>query len=146
MTQDKDLQEQIKKKLKNGWIKSSMMIEVLAVNPNAAKEALEKHVEKICKEDKVFVYKKDFQQIIETKSPFPQIPKAYSGLVEIELMTQNFDKLVYVVMNYGPTNVEILEPSKLNISMGEAQGIITSIATMLHKFAAAGLGGVMINA
>jgi len=146
LTEDKELKEQVDKKLKNGWIRTNMMIEVLAVNKDTAKDALEKHVEKMHREDKVFLYKKDFREITETKSPFPKLPKAYSAIVEVELLAQNFDTLVYIVMNYGPSSIEILEPSKLTMDMGEAQGILASISGMLHRFAARGLGGVVINA
>ncbi|MFH1445093.1 MAG: hypothetical protein ABIF08_01280 [Nanoarchaeota archaeon] len=142
MAEDK---EQIEKKMKEGWIKTSMMIELLAADPDKTKEFLEKHVEKIEKEDKIILYRKDFKEVIETTSPFPNVPKAYSGIVEIELVAETLDKIVYIVMNYGPTNVEILEPTRIAIDMGEAQGIVNSVSTMMHKFAAAGVGGIITS-
>ena len=36
-----------KKRLGDGWIKSTMIIEVLAITKEAAESALEKHVEKM---------------------------------------------------------------------------------------------------
>ncbi len=140
------LEEKVKKKLKDGWIKSWMMIEVLAVTEEAAKSALEKHVERMEREDKTIVYKKDFKEIQKVESPQPNIKAAYSHVVELEVLTENYDKLVYLVMSYAPSSVEILEPEYIKMDAGEAQGILNSVAEMLHKFAAAGLGGVMINA
>ena len=138
-----DIEKEIKNKLKNGWIKSNIMFELLAVNPENTKEALENHVNKMEKEGGILVCKKDLKEILETTSPFPEIPKAYSGVIEAEILTENLDKLMFIAMNYGPSSIELLEPSKLTIDIGEAQGILTSVYTMMHKFAAAGIGGIV---
>ena len=142
---DKKLQERVEKRLKDGWIKSWMMIEVLAITKEATKSSLEKHVKSMEKEDKTIVYKKDFKEIKKVEKPIKNIEVAYSYIVELELIAENLDKLVYLVMNYAPTAIEILEPNKLTIDAGEAQGILTSIADIIHKFASMGIGGVVIK-
>lgn len=142
---DDKLTEKVNKKLKEGWIKSTMMIEVLAVTEEAAKESLEKHISRMEKEEKAIIYKKNFKKIDKVKNPIPRIKEAYSNVVELELLTQNYDKLVYMVMTYVPSSVEILEPGHIKMDMGEAQGVLNSIAELIHKFAAAGIGGVIIG-
>lgn len=142
---DEKVAERIAKRMKDGWIKSTMMIEVLAVTEKAARESLKKHVEKMEREDNVMVYRKDFKKLDKVDNPFPNIPKAYSNVVELEMLTQNYDKLVYMIMSYAPSSVEILEPKNIKLDMGEAQGILNSIAELIHKFAAAGIGGVIIG-
>ena len=141
-------EEDVKKRVKDGWIKSWMMIEVMAASEEAARSALEKHVEAMGKEDKTIINKKDFKDIKKVENPLPRNPEikeAYSNIAEIEILTQNFDRLVYLVMNYGPSAIEILEPEKLSMDAGEAQGILTSIGMLLHKFAAVGVGGVVVK-
>jgi len=143
---EEKIPENIQKKVKkDGWIRSWMMIEVLAVTENAAKSALEKHVEKMRREKKTIIYRKEFHEIKKVEKPIPQIETAYSNVVELELITETYDQLVYLVMNYGPSSIEILEPEKLQIDMGEAQSILNSLAEMIHKFVAAGIGGIVIN-
>ena len=143
---DEKLKEKADKNVKNdGWIRSWMMIEVMAVNKEATKSALEKHVDKMCKEKKTIVYKKDFKDIQRIENPRPNIPEAYTYVVELEVATETYDQLVFLAMNYGPSGIEILEPEKLKLDMGEAQSILNSISEMIHKFAAAGVGGVVIN-
>lgn len=142
---DKKLQERVEKRLKEGWIKSWMMIEVLAITKEATKSSLKKHVNSMEKEDKTILYKKDFKEIKKVEKPMKNIKVAYSYIVELELIAENLDKLVYLVMNYAPTAIEILEPDKLTIDAGEAQGILTSIADIIHKFASMGIGGVVIR-
>jgi hypothetical protein len=141
----KDIHEEVKKKLRDGWIKSSMMIEVLAVTEEAAKSSLEKHVHKMEKEDKTIVYKKEFRDVRKIEKPLPNIESAYSYLVELELLTENFEKLIYLTYTYGPSSIEILEPHNIKMDAGEAQGILNSIAEMIHRFAASGIGGVIIS-
>ena len=142
---DDKLKEKVEKRMKDGWIKSTMMIEVLAVTEEAAKESLEKHTDRMGKEEKAIIYKKDFKKIEKVKNPLPRIPEAYSNVVELELLTQNYDKLIYMVMTYAPSSVEILEPGHIKMDIGEAQGVLNSIAELIHKFAAAGIGGVIIG-
>ena len=133
------------KKVKEGWVRSTMMIEVLAITKDAAKDALQKHIEKMEKIKTSFVYKKDFKDPLEIKDPFPNVKKAYSYLVDIELVTKDFESLLILVLNFAPSSVEILEPKQINLKMGEAQSILVSIAEMIHKFARAGMGGVLIS-
>ena len=133
------------KRLREGWIRSNMMIEVLAVNKETAKSSLKKHIEKMEKEDKAMIYNVEFREIKKVKNPVPNISEAYSNIVELDVLTANYDKLIYMVMSYAPSSVEILEPEHIKIDMGEAQGILNIVADMVHKFAAAGLGGIIIG-
>ena len=134
------------KRLREGWIKSTMIIEVLAINREAAESALSKHVEKMEQEEGTMILDRRFHETQEVEKPAPRIEKAYSRIVDVDALTRNFDQLVRVVVSYAPSSIEILEPEKLSMDMGEAQGILNSISEIIHKFAAAGLGGVMVSA
>ncbi len=142
---DKKIEEQVKKRMKEGWIRTSMMIEAMAISKEAVESALRKHVERMEKEKCILIYKKDFQETIEVERPLPNIPKGFSRVVDIEAVAENFDRLVYIVLNYGPSSIEILEPEKMEIDAGQAQGILNTIATMIHRFAAMGGRGMIIS-
>lgn len=144
---DNKTKEKADKKMKEGWIRAWMMIECMAINPEAAKSALETHVRKMGKENKIIIYKQDFKKIQELEKPLrgKNIDKAYSLVVEIEMVSETFEKLIYLVMNYAPSALEILEPENLKIDAGEAQGILNSISDLMHTFAAAGVGGVVVQ-
>lgn len=146
MVMDKKIEEQINKKMKEGWVRTSMMIEAMAISKDAVESALKKHVGRMEKEKCLFIYKKDFQETKEVEKPLPNIPKGFSQVVDIEAVAENFDRLVYIVLNYGPSSIEILEPEKMEIDIGQAQGILNTIATMIHRFAAAGGGGMIVSA
>lgn len=139
------MEEKVKKKLKEGWIRVWMMIESLAVNEEAAKSSLEKHVQLMEREEKIIIYRKLFKEIQKVEKPLPNIESAFSHVVEIEMVSQDFETLTYMVMNYAPSATEILEPNLVKMDVGEAQGILNSLAEMMHKFAAAGVGGVVVK-
>ena len=142
---DEAMQEKVAKRLKEGWLKNWMMIEVLAVSAEAARSALDGHVAKLAKEEKTLVYAKKFGEIKRVENPLPTVPVGYTHVAELDLLTQDYETLVMLVMNYAPSSVEILEPDKIRMDMAEAQGILNSLSETLHKFAAAGLGGVVIR-
>jgi len=138
----KDVMEIVKKKLKDGWIKSCMAIEVLAITNEAAESSLTKHVKKMEQEEDAMIYRKEFKETQTVPNPFRNPPQAYSKVVEVELITRRLDDLLYMVMNYGPSSVEILEPGEIKIKIEEAQSMLNSVAEMIHTFAAARQGGI----
>ncbi|MEM5798206.1 MAG: hypothetical protein QW703_01940 [Candidatus Aenigmatarchaeota archaeon] len=135
-----------KKLLKEGWIKALFRIEVLATSADAAKSALEQHVKKLEREKDTKVLKKDFSKILEVENPLPNIKKGWSYIVELELIAKRLEKLIYLVMTYGPSSIEIIEPKEIKIDISETQTILNSLAELIHRYAAAGLGGILISA
>ncbi len=142
---DKKKEEEACKRVKEGWIRAAMMIEALAITKETAESALDKHVEKMTKEKDIIICKKEFRGAEEVDKPLPNVPKGYSQVVDIELVVENFDKLVWIVMNYGPSAIEILEPKNITMDFGEAQGILNSLASMIHTYAAMGAGGMLVS-
>ena len=146
MPNDK-LEDHAKKRLKEGWIKSWMMIEVVAITPEAARSALEKHVEALEKfeKQKSLVVRKAYGEVKEVPKPLPDIEKGHALVVELEMLTQNYETLFLIVLNYGPSAIEILEPGRISMDAGEAQGILNGLADVLHRFAAMKAGGMIIK-
>jgi len=146
---DEKLKEKADNKVsKDGWIRASMMIEVLAMTEGAAKTALEKHVDALAKEKWVMVYKRDYSELQRVENPLPRNPEikeGFSYVAELECAVQRYEDLIHIVMHYGPSAVEILEPVKIILELGEAQGILNSLADLIHKFVAAGVGGVVVK-
>lgn len=137
--------QELEKKKKEGWIHTHMMVEVMAVSEEAAKSALEQHIANLEREKRTLFVKKEFHEIKKVESPNPEIKEAFSNIVSLEILTEDYDTLIYLVMNYGPAATEILHPEKIILDTGEAQGILNSIADIIHKFAQQGLGGIIIK-
>ncbi|MFH1228904.1 MAG: hypothetical protein V1678_00580 [Candidatus Aenigmatarchaeota archaeon] len=129
--------------VKNGWIRAWMMFEVLAISEETTKNSLESLVNKLEKDARVKVYGKSFGSTKKVEKPMPSVEFGYSLTCEIELVSPKLDNLAQVVTEYGPSAIELLEPSKISVDSGEAQAILNSISMIMHDFAAAGAGGIV---
>ncbi len=136
--------EQISEKLKQGWIQAAMMFEVLAAKEEVAKEALQNHIGKMEKSEFLGMIKKDFSEAEKVEKPIKGIETGFSQICETEFLVKNFDSLAHLVLEFGPASVEILKPEKYQLSVREAQNVLNIVAEMMHRFAAVGLGGIVI--
>jgi GTP cyclohydrolase FolE2 len=144
MAEDK-LMDKVNKKVKEGWVRATMMVEAMAMSEDAAKMALEKHIKGIDREDGLIKYKTEWGEMKKVEKPFKNVEVAYSLIVEVEFVAQSFEKLVWAVMTFCPSSIEILEPRNIKLDMGDAQGILNSISDVIHRFAAMGIGGVVVR-
>jgi hypothetical protein len=135
--------EDADEKVEQGWLRTSLMFEVLAIKEEVTEKALGELIGKLDKDGRVKIYKKELLNIVETKNPFKDVEKAYSQACEIELIAKNFEHLVEIVTEYGPSSIEILEPNSLSIGMREAQSVLNRISSIMHQFAKAGVGGLV---
>lgn len=131
-------------KVKGKWIRAMLIFEVIAVSEEATMKALEQHLGKLDRDDRVKLYEKDVSDIIKIENPTPRIKEAYSAHAETGLITNSFQKLMQIVIEYGPSALELLEPGRIEIPIGDAQSMLNSISQVMHQFAAAGVGGIVI--
>ncbi|MFQ6009691.1 MAG: hypothetical protein ACE5J7_01040 [Candidatus Aenigmatarchaeota archaeon] len=133
-----------REKVDGGWIRAWLAFEALAISEEVTKKSLESLFNKMEADKKVKVYKKDFSEVKKVENPMPGVKEGWSQVINMEMVVKRFDELVNFVIEYGPSSIEILEPKKLITEMGEAQIILNSVAEMIHRFAAAGVGGVVV--
>lgn len=134
----------IKEKIANGWIYSRVWFDVLAITKEAAEESLKEHVNKLKKIENCLVIKEKYEETIEQEKPLPKIDKAYSKAVEVELLTKDLETLLQIVIFFAPSAVEVIEPKEYKIKAGTIQTLMNTVADLLHRFAAQGVGGVVI--
>ena len=137
------IKQEADEKVREGWLRASMIFEVLAINEKTTKDSLEELINKIEKDSRIKLYKKEFGEIRKVEKPLPNIEFGYSLTCDVELISKKLDDLAQVVSEYGPSAIELLEPLKLNINAGEAQTILNLISSIMHEFAAAGAGGIV---
>lgn len=140
-----ELKEEINKKRKDKWFEVAFGIEVLAVSENVAESSLNKHVNKLSKEQGVFVYEKKFSETQKVENPMKNVKEAYSRIVNLRLFVKDLSALMHIVTLYGPSSIEILGPSKKEIDLSEVQHVANNLASLVHQFAAAGVGGIVIT-
>ncbi len=126
-------------------IEAWMVFEVLAGDEDTAVQSLEEHVEKLGSLDTVEVTETDFDEVQETDNPHPALQKGYSQVCEVRCRVDDFASLIKLVLNYGPTMIEVEGPEGIELDLQEMQESLNLVAEMMHKFLKAGAGGMMIS-
>jgi hypothetical protein len=137
--------EEIKERLEKGWIKSRFWFEVMTTDKELTKKTLKDHIEKLKKEKFTEIIRERYEDVQEVENPRPDIAKGYSQAVEVEILTKDVETLLFDVIAFAPSAVEILEPKELKVGIDTLQVIMNSVADVLHRFASAGgVPGIII--
>ncbi len=139
------MNDEAKEKRKEKWLEVWFSIEALAVDREVVEDALKKHVEKMKSIRDVFVYEAEFSESIKVEKPMKNVEEAYSQVAKVKFFVKSLSLLISVVMTYGPSSIEIIGPDKKDINLAETQDIANLIAGVVHQFAAAGAGGIVIT-
>lgn len=137
--------EAIREKIDQGWILSRMWFEVMAVDKKITKKSLVEHIKKLKKMQDTKVVEEKFDTVKKVENPPKGISGAFTQAVEIQVLTKNVEVLLLDVMMFAPSGVEIIEPKEMKIGIDTLQTIMNSVADMMHRFAATGVGGVVIS-
>lgn len=121
-----------------------MMFEVISTSRELTENSLKSLIDNLKKEGGIEVLKESYEDISEVERPHPKVEVGYSQVCEVELWADSFPKIFLIVMNYGPSAIEILEPDKIHLTLSEAQESLNYVAGMMHKFLEAGAGGVVL--
>ena len=109
-------------------IKFRSIIELLGRPPEFLTETLNKTIEHLEKEDGIKVLNREIFEPKETEEK-----NIFSSFVELELAVESIEKLFEFILNYLPSNVEIIEPSEFSFQANEANGFINNILARIHK-------------
>ena len=135
--------------LSKGWIKTWMIFEVQAADKAVCESALKKHVKGMSSLDSVEVFEESFANVDEIDVPdgLKQrgVKALFTQVSEVTVMVKDFEALVNIVINYAPTAIEIMGPDKIVLTMRDAQNSLASVSDMMHRFARAGIGGMLIK-
>ena len=139
------MDDEIKEKRREKWFDVWFSIEALAVGKEVVESALRKHVEKMGDVKDIFIYETEYSDTIKVENPMKDVKEGYSQIVKIKFFAKDFSTLISVVMTYGPSSIEIIGPDKKEMKISEAQNIVNLLAGIVHQFAAAGVGGIIIT-
>ncbi len=137
--------EQIDKKRKEKWFELMFTIEALAIEKEIVEKSLKTHVEKLNNVKNVFVYETEFLDTIKVEKPLKNVEEAHSSIVKLKLFIRDLPSLIHVVMAYGPSSVEVIGPKKIEVDLYQIQDITNLLSGIVHQFAAAGVGGIIIT-
>ena len=121
-----------------------MVFEAVAEDEESVK-ALDDHVEALESEEGVEIVESEKDEVSEIKNPHPGLEKGYSQVSELRVEIESFAKAMEVVINYGPTYVQMEGPDRYEIDLREGQEALQNVANTVHQYAQSGLGGVLVS-
>ncbi len=142
---DKETEHDIKEKRKEKWFEVWFSIEALAVKKDVVETALERHIEKMKKVKDILVHDVEFSETIKVEKPLKNVEEGYSQIAKVKFFAKDLSTLISVVLTYGPSAIEIIGPDKKEMKIDEVQNIVNVLAGIVHQFAAAGVGGIVIT-
>lgn len=108
-------------------IRIQAMIEVQAIEPNLLKKQLKDIEKKLRDEPDFTVYD------VEHADPIKE-GENFTGFIEINMSVKDFKTLVYLLFFYGPSAIEVIKPSKLEITAGDLQDGLIDMSNMIHGY------------
>ena len=139
------MEDKIKELRKEKWYDVQFTIEALAVDKEVVEKALKTHIDKMGKIKDIFVYDTKFLDILKAHKPMKNVEEAYSQVAKVRFFSRDLLTLLNIVMVYGPSSVEILGSDKAALKISEVQQLSNTVAGLVHQFAAAGVGGIVIT-
>ena len=58
----------------------------------------------------------------------------WTAFVEADFECESFSRLSEIMFDFMPSSVEVIEPSKLVLTMSEATGLLNNISGRLHRY------------
>jgi len=116
----------IESRIKEGAILARIFIEVQGNDKEAAEKAIKKTVfESLAGEkDVTLLHAKLFEFHKDKEAEF------FSGVAEIKFLVRDFRWFVSVVMRYGPSAIEIIEPHFITLSLDEMQDLLIDVSEL----------------
>lgn len=142
---DMEIEDMVREKIADGWIQARAFIEVMAVKKDVTEKALKKHIDKLKSKKGIKVYKVDYDAVEKVDNPPKKAREAFSQIVEIEFLVPSVKSLIQFAFTYGPSSVEVIKPSSVNLKLGELQDIVNTVSAVIHQYASQSAGGIVTS-
>lgn len=126
-------------------IKLWMVFEAVSGTEDAVVGSLEEHVEKLENEPNASIVSREIDSVEQVDNPHPDLETGYSQVAEVVVEAESFEDAITLVINYGPTYVQLEEPDVYELSLKEGQETLQDVADIMRKYAEAGLGGMLVS-
>ena len=109
-------------------IKVRVIIEILG----SPKEHVEEIINKVVK--KIETEEKDIKLLNGKSYEATEVKGLWSTFAELELEFNKLYDLIGFSFDYMPSVIEILEPEKMNIEMGDVNELLNDLLAKLHNY------------
>lgn len=122
-----------------------MVFDVVAATEEAAQDSIDDHLEKLESEKSVVSMTSEVDEVSRVEQPSPDLDEGYSQVAEVEMEITSFSDLVGIVINYGPTSVDVKSPDRVEMDLREVRDALNAVAQIMHQFLQSGAGGMMVS-
>lgn len=114
------------KKPAEGQYKINMIVEGISTD----EEALKKEMEVLERKLKAESYK----LLRFEKSEIVKDEENYSMFINVDFSVPDFSDTIYLIIQYGPSSVELLEPHEVKLELSQAQEVLNEVASAVHYY------------
>lgn len=122
-----------------------MVFDVVAADEEAAEQSLQDHLDELENERAVSAFAAEVDEVSRVEQPSPDMEEGYSQVAEVEMEVDSFSELVEMVINYGPTSVDVKSPDTVEMELRELRDSLNAVAQIMHQFLQTGAGGMMVS-
>ena len=103
-------------------------IEILGKPETAVTSTLENIAARIEKRNSITLLKKKIEKLKKEEQGF------FSSSLEVEVSVEDFSDMVGFILDFGPINIEILEPENISFDSGDIEEGLNQLLGKFHDF------------
>ena len=126
-------------------LKLWMIFEAVAASEDAVKGSLEDHIEKLSNEPEAEVVEETVEEIEKVENPHESLDEGFSQVAEVVVEASSFEAAIALVINYGPTYIQLESPDHYEMSLKEGQETLQNVADIMRRYAEMGVGGMLVS-
>lgn len=118
---------EIKEYLEEDYLLVRVIFEIIGNPKEHVETTLNSLLERLEKEEDIKIAEKDIEPAEETEN------KLFSAYCETELLIKDLYKLTWVIFNYTPASVELLEPGQMTLKDNRFNAFFGDLLAKLHE-------------
>lgn len=105
----------------------AMIIEGLSSNRDALEQQMGQLKEKIGQEKGIEIIQLEVQEIMQHESN-------YTTYIDLHFGADSFATVITMIIQYGPSSVEVIEPRNASLGVGEMQASLNEVVSAVHYY------------
>ncbi|MFO7794091.1 MAG: hypothetical protein R6V35_03905 [Candidatus Nanohaloarchaea archaeon] len=126
-------------------LKLWMIFEAVAATEEAVEGSLDEHLEKLGNEPDAEIIETTLEEVEQVENPHPDLEEGYSQVAEVVVKASSFEEAIALVINYGPTYIQLESPDNYELSLKEGQETLQDVADIMRRYAEMGVGGMLVS-
>lgn len=126
----------VKQRLAEGWLRCTVVIELIGKPKEHIEQTMKQYVEKIRKEKDIEVLRDELAAIkkLDTKADQPgMIQELWSTFAELDMLVRGPMALTYFCFDYMPASIEIVEPAQVSYKRDDLTEFFNNLQSRLHQ-------------